>query len=402
VAKCGYKTGNNIVTDGSGRYSDGKPKVKPSSREVETRKTNFKKEASISQLSDSSGEEQVSRKEVTESKTRKPTKETKLRKLVEISNISDSSSEEQVNRKEITKPKGMRSTKKHHKKFDTSKSGDTNSSEDRPSRNVKKGHKQYSSSEEEERTWRVSAKGANKYKKLEPETKLEFNHGVLGFLEQWQKSELRRTTINLAITINPLTKRGEDVKEWFKNFEFITTANGWDDTLRGQRASLHFRKEALYQWKLMDEKRRYDYKSIKKTLREELDGEEFQSKAAAELFSAKQLDTENAEEFGRRLNKLRKRSQMKVDGSLLLDRYLRGIKNSIRNAVKASRPGSLREAMETAREMEQLDDLSDAVSERINREGDRTEIGSGTDSDIMSISQLEGSDAYQLQPPEVS
>ena len=143
----------------------------------------------------------------------------------------------------------------------------------------------------------------------------------------------------------------------------------------------------------MDEKRRYDYKSIKKTLREELDGEEFQSKAAAELFSAKQLDTENAEEFGRRLNKLRKRSQMKVDGSLLLDRYLRGIKNSIRNAVKASRPGSLREAMETAREMEQLDDLSDAVSERINqinREGDRTEIDSGTDSDIMSISQVEG------------
>ena len=42
VAKCGYKTGNNKVTDGSGSYSDGKPKVKPStSREVETRKTNF-------------------------------------------------------------------------------------------------------------------------------------------------------------------------------------------------------------------------------------------------------------------------------------------------------------------------------------------------------------------------
>ncbi len=139
----------------------------------------------------------------------------------------------------------------------------------------------------------------------------------------------------------------------------------------------------------MDEKKRYDYKSIKKTLKEGLDGEEFQSKAAAELFSAKQLDTENAEEFGRRLNKLRKRSQMKVDGTLLLDRYLRGIKSSIRNAVKASRPGSLREAMETAREMEQIDDLSDAVSERINREGDRTEIGSGTDSDIMSISQVD-------------
>ena len=66
----------------------------------------------------------------------------------------------------------------------------------------------------------------------------------------------------------------------------------------------------------------------KERLIEELVGEEFKSKAAAELFIAKQLDTENTEEFGRGLKKLKKRSEIAITEDMLLDRYLKGIKLS--------------------------------------------------------------------------
>ena len=186
-----------------------------------------------------------------------------------------------------------------------------------------------SSTEEEmsRRTTREKSESKKevKSKKLE---KVEFNQGLLDFFQNWQKSELRRATINLNITINPLQKRGDDVVEWFRNFEFITKANGWDDDLRGQRVSLHLKKEAYWQWKNMKERHRHVYNEIKERLIEELGGEEFKSKAAAELFIAKQLDTENTEEFGRRLKKLKKRSDIAITEDMLLDRYLKGIKLS--------------------------------------------------------------------------
>ena len=153
-------------------------------------------------------------------------------------------------------------------------------------------------------------------------------------------------------SINTLSTARDDVREWFNHFDLITRSCGWSDETKGAKLPVYLKKDALHIWQRMNADSRYNYEEVKNRLIKELFNEDVKNQARVDFFAAAQTSSERPEDFGLRIKKIAKRTDLALKEEDIVERYISGLNPEIRLAVIGKEPKTLNEAIRFSSKIE--------------------------------------------------
>ena len=132
-----------------------------------------------------------------------------------------------------------------------------------------------------------------------------------------------------TISIEYLRSNGQDVTEWFENYERLTKCVGWEDQQKGQKLPGYLRDQAVDYWDTIPSELQFNYGAIKAVMMARLVPENAAVDATKELFNSTQLEGETVDHYGRRIRKLAKRGQ-NVSEAHVVNCFMTGLRPSLR------------------------------------------------------------------------
>jgi len=158
-----------------------------------------------------------------------------------------------------------------------------------------------------------------------------------------------RITPHLNITIENLTGDGEDVEDWFENYERITNANYWTDDIRARKLPSFLAGSALLSWDHIPCDKT-TYKDVRTELLRQLQREESTAEA---FYGRRQKPSESVTEYSLRLEKLARR--VFRNGNYLEELirvFWKGLNADLKKFLLAIDPKTMKEATEAAKRAE--------------------------------------------------
>jgi hypothetical protein len=158
--------------------------------------------------------------------------------------------------------------------------------------------------------------------------------------------------IGSRITIDKLSGKEEDLDEWFELFERLAAADGWTDSICGQRLPSYLEDTALMVWKNMT-KDHTNYSKIKEIIVKEL---QVERNYLMEFCVRKQKETESVVDFAQHLQWLAKKSSIEASSrdSQILKNFWKGLTVSVKRLIISQNPATLDEAVAVAKRAEKL------------------------------------------------
>jgi hypothetical protein len=158
--------------------------------------------------------------------------------------------------------------------------------------------------------------------------------------------------IGSRITIDKLSGKEEDLDEWFELFERLAAADGWTDSICGQRLPSYLEDTALMVWKNMT-RDHTNYSKIKDIILKEL---QVERNYLMEFCVRKQKEAESVVDFAQHLQWLAKKCSIEANSrdSQILKNFWKGLTVSVKRLIISQNPATLDEAVEIAKRAEKL------------------------------------------------
>ena len=156
-------------------------------------------------------------------------------------------------------------------------------------------------------------------------------------------------------------KTGEDVEKWLKSFDRISKANGWTEKRQCDILPAFLREHAAEFYDELTPRIQNDLNELKAALVEHFIPKKARRFYYADLYSRKQGQMETAEDFGREIQKLIRRTyaEMPVEhqDTLIQEHFVNGLLPDLKRIVLIADPQEFSKALECAKREEINDQM---------------------------------------------
>ena len=190
--------------------------------------------------------------------------------------------------------------------------------------------------------------------------------------------------------IDALKSSKQDVVDWFKHFEMVSSSARWDDETKALKLPLYLKGEAAHQWRALA-KHKNDYQYVKRKLLKKLVAEDSELSAVLQFANMSQKCDESVEDFSRRLRKTVKKTNMVYKEKVLIDKFLRGVNSDVKNAIVAIPHKDLKQATKLAAKVEATrKDETETIISSISKPNDRKDLKQVKFGDYQQTSRNDG------------
>ena len=153
-----------------------------------------------------------------------------------------------------------------------------------------------------------------------------------------------------APTFDTVYGRDDDIVDWFKNFELVAKASGWDKRHMAKTAPISFKNEAQQVYQSLTSREKQDYDKIKKVMIRKLKQAGSDQNAITEYHNLCQMEGETLSELASRLTKLVEHCPRlkKESNRSLAKTYLRALDERIGSTLQNMRFKSVEDVVKAA------------------------------------------------------
>ena len=160
-------------------------------------------------------------------------------------------------------------------------------------------------------------------------------------------------------------KTGEDVEKWLKSFDRISKANGWTEKRQCDILPAFLREHAAEFYDELTPRIQNDLNELKAALVEHFIPKKARRFYYADLYSRKQGQMETAEDFGREIQKLIRRTyaEMPVEhqDTLIQEHFVNGLLPDLKRIVLIADPQEFSKALGCAKREEINDQVTNGA-----------------------------------------